>query len=108
MARGLNLDPPRRRAALVALVLADDGGLYRLSNPLRTPPTTVTNWVSLNGDMRISAKAGADEFSTATGTFDGAMNEIVMGVNICYGYQPINIKIYNNESTTTLTHAIYR
>ncbi|OFY82867.1 MAG: hypothetical protein A3F72_01915 [Bacteroidetes bacterium RIFCSPLOWO2_12_FULL_35_15] len=64
----------------------------------------------IDGDMRISAtpKAGADEFATLTGTFDAAMNELVMSTNICYGNQPIKLKIYNNENSITLTYAIIK
>lgn len=64
----------------------------------------------IDGDLRISTspKVGADEFASATGTFDGSVSSLEIGTNICYGNQPIKVKIYNNENSPTLTYAVIK
>lgn len=64
----------------------------------------------IDGDLRnmLDPEVGADEFKPSDGNFDGAMNSMEMGANVCYGLQPVKVKIYNNENTISLTHAIVR
>jgi len=74
----------------------------QLSNGM---PLAVTD--DIDGDARsiLNPDIGADEFAPSSGNFDGAMADVFMQSQLCYGMQNVQVRIHNNESQTSLTSA---